>query len=496
MTQGGVVDDELTEIFEYPLTRLDPVRGDHIDPPSPAVYETLLTKGPDDQPRPGLAQSWTVSEDGRSLRLRLRDDARFHSGAPCDARAVVEALELTRWGDGLSRQVWYWDPVDTVAAEGDQTVVFWLRHRWPRLPTLLWGTHTAIAEPTLWRENPDTFGVTISSGTGPYRMVSFDPDEVVAERVAAGSGQPSRITWRSVPDDEARAATVATSDADIVRYVHTFPEDPGARWRMQSQLECSQFYLAFDFRDARGFDDIGFRRSVDAFIDRTEIVANAFGGRGDGRRSPIPAASPFAAAYDEAPPALTREAARRTLAELGWRPGPGGVLARGDDSLVVDCVIQDTAVCRRIATVVQGQLREAGIELRLRPEQLFGDFYRAVQAKPEAFLSKWLWPDAMEAVYGFCRTDCIEGAGGNWQGARTPEVDRVLDQYQRSTDDAARWSATGSFQEAFMTHLPFIPLVSPTEDIAVAAHVSGFGLTPGTLYPAYDDVVVSRGGTS
>ena len=45
----------LTEVFEYPFTRLDPVFGDHVDPPSVAIYETLLTKGATGRPtRRGL----------------------------------------------------------------------------------------------------------------------------------------------------------------------------------------------------------------------------------------------------------------------------------------------------------------------------------------------------------------------------------------------------------------------------------------------------------
>ena len=36
----------LREGFDYPLSKLDPF-GDHIDPPSVALYETLVVKGPD-----------------------------------------------------------------------------------------------------------------------------------------------------------------------------------------------------------------------------------------------------------------------------------------------------------------------------------------------------------------------------------------------------------------------------------------------------------------
>ena len=117
----------LREAFDYRFSRLDPT-GDHIDPPSVAVYETLLAKGPDGKPRPLLAQSWEISDDGLEWTLRLRPGARFHSGDRCDAFAAIEALEYLRFESFPDRQLWYWDPVDAVTALDDETLRFRLHH--------------------------------------------------------------------------------------------------------------------------------------------------------------------------------------------------------------------------------------------------------------------------------------------------------------------------------------------------------------------------------
>src|SRR5690348_13493444 len=86
----------LREAFDYEFSRLDPT-GDHIDPPSVAIYETVLAKGPDWGAHPVLAESWEHSRDGLEWRVRLRPGLRFHSGAPCDAPAVLDSLEHLRW---------------------------------------------------------------------------------------------------------------------------------------------------------------------------------------------------------------------------------------------------------------------------------------------------------------------------------------------------------------------------------------------------------------
>src|SRR5581483_4859363 len=101
----------LREAFDYEFSRLDPT-GDHIDPPSVALYETVLAKGPDWGAHLVLAESWQVSADGLEWRVRLRPGLRFHSGAPCDAEAIVAPLEHLRFGSLPGQQLWYWDPVD------------------------------------------------------------------------------------------------------------------------------------------------------------------------------------------------------------------------------------------------------------------------------------------------------------------------------------------------------------------------------------------------
>lgn len=483
---------DLDEVFEYRFTRLDPVRGDHIDPPTLAIYETLLTKGPDGRPRPGLASAWSVADDGLTWRLRLRDGARFHSGRECDAAAVVEALELCRWGEGWPRQVWYWDPVDTVAALDDRTLELRLLHPCPRLPVLLWGTHTAVANARTWQRLGSSFGVEMADGTGPYRMTSFSPEAVSAERVVADPVRPRTIRWRAVPDDVERDAIVAASAADVVRQVRPGPAGESAGWTLHRQQENSQFYLALDFSDPRGFADPVFRRSLDAFLDRDALLRIALGGEGDARRSPVPGGDEHAAAYDpDDVPAMTRDEARRELGARGWAPGADGVLRRPGQSLHIEVVAQDTAVCRRLASAVTGQLREAGVQLHVRFAELFEPFYRAVEEGPAAFLNKWLWPDAMEAVYGFCRTDCIEPAGGNWQRSSCPDVDRAFDRFREAVEPDALRSASAQVQRAFMRELPYLPLVSPVESLAVRSTVRDFALTARTLYPSYDDIRVA-----
>jgi peptide/nickel transport system substrate-binding protein len=478
----------MDELFEYRFTRLDPVGGAHIDPPSVAVYETLMIKGPGDQPLPGLADSWSVSTDQLSWRLRIRPGARFHSGAACDAAAVAAALAQCRWGDGLTRQIWYWDPVDRVDIVDQMTLGIRLHYPYPRLPTLLWGTHTAICNTRRRTELGEDFGRVEADGTGAYRLVSFGPDQVIAElartpgAAAAGSPHaPRLLRWLSRPAESERREAVRKGTGSIVRAVAPgwLADANGRGWRYLAQPELSQFYLALNFTDPLGFGELDLRRAVEAFVDREALVRVALDGLGDGRRSPVPAGDKFAAAYD--PSSMRPLSAEAALKILDGR------------ALRITCVTQDAEPFRRLAAELTRQLSTGGIDIEFRYYQPFEDFYAAAGQRPQAIMSKWLWQDAIEAVIGFSRSDCAVDGGGNWQSARLPAVDAAYDRYLRACSPEDLLEASRNVQQAFMRDLPYIPLCSPSETYAVAPEVEGFNLVPNTLYPLYHGVGVADG---
>lgn len=261
------------------------------------------------------------------------------------------------------------------------------------------------------------------------------------------------------------------------------------RWRLCSQPEISQFYLGFNFDDPRGFGNLDFRRAVDGLVDRDALVRAAFGGRGDGRRSPVPAGDRYAESFDpRTVPPMTSAEAEAALDRLGFVRGADRVRARDGASLLIDCVTQDSEPFRRLAAELASQLAQAGIVLRFRFEEPFEAFYRACEQRPAAFLSKWLWPDSVEAIMGFSRSSCAGDGGCNWQGARLPAVDAAYDRFLEAASVPEAAAAARAVQEAFMRELPYIPLCSPMETYAISARLTGFGPVPGTLYPLYDQV--------
>ena len=61
------------------------------------VYEGLLEYAPaSTELRPALAESWEVSDDGRTYTFTIRSGVTFHDGSELDAEDVAASLERIR----------------------------------------------------------------------------------------------------------------------------------------------------------------------------------------------------------------------------------------------------------------------------------------------------------------------------------------------------------------------------------------------------------------
>ena len=87
----------------------------HLDPTSAAagaidqvlyanVFEGLTRFGPDGSVQPGLAASWTISDDGLSYTFQLREGVTFHDGTAFEASDVVFSIDRARAEDSTNAQ--------------------------------------------------------------------------------------------------------------------------------------------------------------------------------------------------------------------------------------------------------------------------------------------------------------------------------------------------------------------------------------------------------
>ena len=241
-------------------------------------------------------------------------------------------------------------------------------------------------------------------------------------------------------------------------------------------------YLGLDHgATSFGFDDVRVRRAVSHAIDRGALVANDLEGHGWPAFGPIPSHSKWYTADVESTSGYDPRQAAQLLDAAGYPAGADGV------RFTLDAVVVDDATVRRASETIRQMLAQVGIRVRLVAIPGFADFYARLAEHPPAFISKWFWPEPVDAIIGFIASWGRDG-GPNFQGSSDPDVDRACRAWEVAQDEEALQSAAAEIQVRATQTLPLIPLFSPAAVWAHHRRVRNWRPNRHDLYPLYGDV--------
>ncbi len=195
------------------------------------VFDTLYGMTDDLKVQPQMAEGHTVSDDGRTWLIRLREGLRWHDGEP--VRAQDCAPSLARWsrrdtfGQSLAAVVDAWEAAD------DRTIRIRLKSKFPMLVDAL--AKPAAVVPFMMPERiarTDPFQqMSEVIGSGPYRFLKdeyisgsraayakFDgyvPRQQAASRTAGGKvAHFDRVEWTIIPDSATASAALQSGEID------------------------------------------------------------------------------------------------------------------------------------------------------------------------------------------------------------------------------------------------------------------------------------------
>ena len=206
---------------------LDPNASGNIS--TGTLSEYLFDLDAANKPRPVLAESSKVSENGRKFTFALREDVHFSDGTPMRADDVVASLRY--WMKYSS----YGQPIKKIltrlTATDQHTVQLELSKRWPVPLIIASSAGSAILKASIAKTlDSKGFGRNQVIGTGPYKVKSWTSGEqIVLERndqYRSPDGKPSgyagarhayldTITFKVVADQDAIASGLETGLWDV-----------------------------------------------------------------------------------------------------------------------------------------------------------------------------------------------------------------------------------------------------------------------------------------
>ena len=184
------------------------------------LYSGLTRLGTDMTPEPDLAESWAPSADLAEWTFKLRPNLLFHNGTPCTATDVVASFEAMLNPQTASPARNNIGPVEGVTASDSATVVFKLRAPYADLPVMLAYTNARIIPAAIARGEMTRLDRE-AIGTGPFRLVSYEPDRLIVVQRNDRYYDPARPYLDRVevvvyPDPTAEGSALISGATDMM----------------------------------------------------------------------------------------------------------------------------------------------------------------------------------------------------------------------------------------------------------------------------------------
>lgn len=457
-------------------------------------YETLIGYDPKDVSKifGKVAESWTISEDGKTLSFKIREGRKFASGNPITVDDVVfslvRAVKLDKSPAFILTQFGF--SADNVEAQivktGDNTFDFKMDNAYAPSLVLycLTATVASVVDKKLALEHEANgdFGYewlkTNYAGSGPFTIREWRANEVVVmERNDNYSGDAPKLArsiFRHIPEAATQRLMLEQGDVDIARNLG--PEDITAvkanpDLKTDEGVKGSLYYLGLNQKNEY-LSKPEVREALKYLVDYSAIADTILSGQAKVHQSFLPEG--FLGADNETPYKLDVAKAKELLAKAGL---PDGFSVKMD--------VRSSGRFPAIGEAIQQSFAQAGVKLELVP----GDGgqiltkYRARQL--DIFLGQW-GPDYQDPHTNadtFARnTNNADDATSKplaWRNAwDIPELSKETAAAMLEADTDKRAALYLDLQKKVNADGPFVIMFQENEVVGMRKNVNGFIIGP------------------
>ncbi|MGK9231878.1 ABC transporter substrate-binding protein [Inquilinus limosus] len=489
LVQAYRIDDIITldpaEVFEFSSTEY-----------LAQVYDRLVYYNAQDPAnfRPGIAESWSVSDDGKTFTFKIRDGVTFQSGNPLTAEdaaySIRRAIKLNLGPAFIIGQFGLnAENVDgMVTAPDARTLVFKTDQVYA--PSFVLNCLSAPVASVVDSKTVEAnakggdFGHdwlnTHSAGSGPYRLVTWKPNEsLVIERFDDyWQGKPGfrRIFFRHVLDPTSQMLLLQKGDVDIARgltgeQIESLRSNPDVT--LQEVPRGTIWYLSMNTQ-TEPLKKVEVRQALKYLIDYQGMADSFMKGRAVLHENFLPKG--FLGAVDDEPFKLDVDKARQLLAQGGY-----------PDGFKITIDVSDGSPYLEMAQSIQATFAKAGVEVQIIASDDKQTTSKVRARKHQLAIGRW-GPDYQDPHTNAQNFAINVDNGDNppmkttaWRNAwDIPELTRETEAAVLETDTAKRQAMYEDLQRKVRETGPYAFMFQQVEVVAARKDVQGLVWGPGT----------------
>jgi peptide/nickel transport system substrate-binding protein len=453
------------------------------------VFDTLYGVDAQMNPVPQMASGHTVSADGLTWEITLREGLKFHDGEPVRARDCAASLE--RWSKRDSFGQALGAATERFGFKDDRTIVITLKRPFGRLLHAIGKPHSspAMIMPERLAKTSPTTQVTEMIGSGPYRFVRGEyvsGSRMVYEKFAdyvPRAEAPSwtsggkvvhfdRLEWQVIPDPATAAAAIQAGEVDWVAAVLPELAETVARNRRVELFRVDPYgvlsVLRFNHANPP-FDNPALRQAVLRAIDQTPFIQAITARPADGEvcRSMFPCGMPGVTEVGAGVMGtLDVEAAKRAVVAAGYK---------GERVVILNPT--DIASINAHGILVADLLRRIGMNVDLQDLDWGTVVQRRVSKNPVErggwSIACTNWPAISIDNPATNATTRGLGDTGWWGWFNDPRTEELVQNWLSATSAADAEALFLAAQRRALEMVPSIPLGRTFSDGAIRSDIKG-----------------------
>ena len=443
------------------------------------VYDMMLNYSREDlSPIPALAESWEVSEDGKTYTFKIRDDATWSDGTPMTAEDVAFTFNFIWKNEGTGAFNDYLGFPKSFSAPNPTTFV-WEMEKATIAPVS--PPYVPILPKHIWEKFEGTDAATLKAytdkadvGTGPYRLAEWKQGEFLRFEARDDYWGPDPVadvvTIRIFENQEAMVQALKNGDVDALNDVAPALFDSLKGEPNIETWETMPNYLynfAFNLKEGRGtghpaLQDPVMRRAIAHAIDKEQLVNSilqGYGEVGDSFLLPMYGRYYLPAEGEEKYP-FDLAKANQMLDDAGYLDTDGdGVreMPNGGEPLNFELVtLTDDQYSTDVGKLIEAWLEELGWNVTMKPVSTAKAYQLWADSEFDAYV--WGWsgdPDPNFMLSIFTTNSCYSWSDGCYSNA---EYDQMYEEQQQALTYEERKPIVDEMQRHFYAEVPEVIL--------------------------------------
>jgi len=462
------------------------------------VFSGLMRKDEDGNFIEDLAESYSVSNDGKVYTFILKSNLEFHDSTPVTADDVIFTIEKIKDPLVKSPKKSSWDNV-TVTKRDDLTISFELKNQ---DISFMDKTTIGILPSNLWKNvNIQEFNIsnlnTKPVGTGPYKLIkTYKNKDGVPQKYRLkyfknfSLGEPNIKYINILSFSNGEDLLKALSNKEIDQAGGISPESLEkiklSNYKINTSTLSRTFGLFFNNNQNKIFEDPSIIKAINNALNKDFIVNEVLKGYGNAIDNPIP--QNISNKKDDYSFSLSEiEEAKELLKKSGWKEGEDGIMQKGGKTTITktktvkgkkvtetstidngqitklsfSITTGDTAELKQAVSIIKNQLIKIGIDVNTDKVYETGQLTQIIRNREYDALFFGQTIKQESDLYSFWHSSQRIDPGLNIAMSNNKNIDNILETAQKTTETKDRIHLYQKLIEEFIKNPQSVMIYSP-----------------------------------